>query len=160
MLHVETLNLLHVETLNPEQGRHCHPSPSSSLQGLRRNPTVAPLNPRLLPRFCAPFTTHRRERGWRRHTPCAVASLCRLTPVQQVLAEKVFALPAKQLTEESPERKDTGMHDERAHEGAVEERPQASAAEVDAAASKPAALVLCHKALSICGTMLGRQWVR
>ena len=90
----------------------------------------------------------------------------RLTPVQQELAEKVFALPAKQLAEESAERKDTGTHDERAHEGAVEERPQASAAEVDAAASKPAALVLYHNALSACCTMLGRlamlgrQWVR
>ncbi len=77
--------------------------------------------------------------------------------MQQELAEKVFALPAKQLTEESPERKDTGSHDERAHEGAVEERPQASAAEVDADASK---VVLCHNALSVCGTILGRQWAR
>ena len=76
--------------------------------------------------------------------------------MQQELAEKVFALPAKQLKEESPERKDTGSHDERAHEGAVEERPQASAAEVDAASK----VVLCHNALSVCGTMLGRQWAR
>jgi hypothetical protein len=55
--------------------------------------------------------------------------VCRRLSVQQALAEEVFGLPAKQLTEESPERKDWGAHDQPAHEGALEERPQASAAE-------------------------------
>jgi hypothetical protein len=59
--------MLHVEPLNPEQGRHCHPSRSSSLQGLKRNPTVAPLNPRLLLRFCAPFTEESEVGGDTRH---------------------------------------------------------------------------------------------
>jgi len=59
--------MLHVEPFNPEQGRHCHPSRSSSLQGLKRNPTVAPLNPRLLLRFCAPFTEESEVGGDTRH---------------------------------------------------------------------------------------------